>query len=329
MDMEIDTNGSTIGAAGRRIENICFNSSMPKSGSEMLQAVLSQHPAVYAGQTSPVLDMLKAMRAARGRSQAYRAMTQPHKWATFCMACCGMVEGFYQPLLTDEKVVVDKGREWNLHMEWALQWAPYARAVCMVRDLRDVVASLERAYRSNGDEVFVSAPPSAGGDGEKAGKPVPFPESTEERIRAYLTTAPPLAPALRGLKEAVKQRLVIPFGDDEKPVPMGHKDSHRPILCIRYEDFCSHPSGWMARIHDHLGLSPAFEEGRGYDFGALPSRPLKTEIPDAFGPFGSHEVRPSVKNHNPKDGFKDVLDEEDEVFIASFAQWYFELFKYV
>ncbi|NHW78511.1 sulfotransferase, partial [Escherichia coli] len=35
---------------------LAFNSSMPRSGSELLQGLLSQHPDICAGTTSPLLE---------------------------------------------------------------------------------------------------------------------------------------------------------------------------------------------------------------------------------------------------------------------------------
>lgn len=304
------------------ISRILFNCSLPKSGSEMLQAVLSQHPSIYAGQTSPVLELQKAARRVySGGSQAYMAMTEEASEMTFSSVCAGIAVGFYEPLACGHPVVVDKNREWLARMNWAKTWTHNAAAVCLVRDLRSIVASFERTYRERGDRLF-AAPPE-----DDYGKPIPLPESKRERLAFFLTKFPPLGPSLRWLKEAVALDQVVPFGENEEPVPMDAAlsgGSDRPILCIRYEDFCADPGKWMERIYDHFMID-RFEE---HDFKNLPPRPLPTEIPGGFGPFGNHHVAPIITPDVP-DRFRDVLTEEDEMFIGSTMEWYFELFKYV
>ena len=49
----------------------------------------------------------------------------------------------------DRPVVIDKNRGWAHYFEWVAQWCPGPKMICMVRDLRSVVASMERIYRAN------------------------------------------------------------------------------------------------------------------------------------------------------------------------------------
>jgi hypothetical protein len=296
-------------------QRIIFNASMCKAGSEMLQAVLDQHPDIYASPTSPLIDYLKAMRNARAGSQASQAQYPGCRDQAFNNACHGAANGYASTLSGGKPVFCDKNREWINHVEWTRMWTPQGdvRIVAMVRDLRDVVASFERTYRANGHVPF--------GENERGKEEAPgaLPVSLQDRVKKYLAVFPPLGPNLKWIAEAAKRGHIIPFGDDEKPV----EDKSKPILCVRYEDFCGDPGYWIKRIERHLKVRPF----GGYDFSDL-SRPASGEIPGAFGPFGNHRVSASILP--PGDNaFRDVLGEEDEMFIAHTHQWFFELFKYI
>jgi hypothetical protein len=59
----------------------------------------------------------------------------------------GMIEGWYADV--DAPVVVDKSRAWNGNALLLQQLYPDAKLVVVVRDLRDVFASIEKQHRKN------------------------------------------------------------------------------------------------------------------------------------------------------------------------------------
>lgn len=295
-------------------KTIRFNSSLCKSGSEMLQAILGQHPKVYATATSPVIDYLNASRRAVGQSQSAQAQFPDQRKSSLNGACYGLMQGFYSRL-TEKEVVVDKNREWSMHCKWLediLGNSQSVRMVMMVRDLRDVVASFERTYRNHGHVPFGELASE-----EDTAKPESIPLQLQERVKKWMNIIPPLGPTLKIIKEASRRKWIMPINDDGTP-----EGEERPILAVRYEDFCAYPQKFMPIIEAHLEL-----EQHAYDFTDLKTN-CDAEIPGAFGPFGNHQISGPVRPPN-EGGFSDVLDEEDEIFIGHAAEWYFELFKYI
>jgi hypothetical protein len=87
-----------------------FNSSMPRSGSEVLQVILHQNPAIYGSVTSPLLEY---QFAARGNYMLPEVQAQNKELmaTAFLSMCRGMAESYYAPITT-RPYIIDKNRGW-------------------------------------------------------------------------------------------------------------------------------------------------------------------------------------------------------------------------
>ena len=199
------------------------NSSLPRSGSELLQALLSQHPDAYASATSPLLEY---MFGAQGNTSLPEVKSQPEAAmrSAFAGFCREGARGYYGAL-TDKPVVIDKSRGW---LEFAeLLWAafPEARILCMVREPDAIVGSLERIYQANP------------GHPETRG----LPATAAARKDYWLNPETvPLGLALRRIRDRQAK------GPDSR------------IAYIRYGDLCSAPVEIMQQVFAHLQL-PSFD----------------------------------------------------------------------
>jgi len=88
--------------------NLFFNTSMPRSGSELLQVILHQNPSVYASSTSPLLEY---QFAARQNFSLPEVQSQPLELmeTAFLSMCRSMAEGYYSAI-TDRPYIIDKNR---------------------------------------------------------------------------------------------------------------------------------------------------------------------------------------------------------------------------
>jgi len=66
----------------------------------------------------------------------------------FLNYCRFGLEGFFNGI-TDKDYVIDKSRLWGINREFVNSFYPNPKIVCMVRDLRDILASMENNYRKN------------------------------------------------------------------------------------------------------------------------------------------------------------------------------------
>lgn len=197
------------------------NSSLPRSGSELLQALLAQHPEVYASATSPLLEYwygaMGNFNMAERKSQDEKSMEQ-----AFEGLCREGARGYYEAL-TDRPTVVDKSRGWLQYAE--LLWAafPDARIVCMTRPVEAIVASLERIYREHPSHP----------DTRK------LPRTAEQRAAFWTTPGrPPLGLALSRLKDRQAR------GSDKR------------ILYVQYDYLVGDPVIVMRKVYKHLRVDP-------------------------------------------------------------------------
>ena len=96
------------------MEKIFFNSSLPRSGSTLLQNILGQNPDFYVTPTSGVLELVFAARANYTDSPEFKAQDHQLMKDAFLGFCKEGVEGFFNSI-TDKKYVIDKSRGWGIH----------------------------------------------------------------------------------------------------------------------------------------------------------------------------------------------------------------------
>lgn len=197
------------------------NSSLPRSGSELLQALLAQHPDVYASATSPLLEYWYGAygnyNLAERRSQEENGMQ-----AAFRGFCKKGTEGYYREL-TDRPVIIDKSRGWLEYAELLWKVFPDARIVCMVRDIGKIVDSLEKIYRANTAHPEVRH----------------LPKTPEQRGEYWTTSGTmPLGLAL----DRIKGRQAL--GLDER------------IAYVNYDDLVASTVEVMEQVFIHYKLQP-------------------------------------------------------------------------
>jgi sulfotransferase len=270
------------------MEKLIFNSSMPRSGSELLQVILHQNPRIYGSPTSPLLEYMYGARAnyelAEVRSQEPQLMQD-----AFLGMCSSMANGYYDKI-TDRPIVCDKNRGWAHYYEWVEQWNAEPKMICMVRDLRSIIASLERIHRANRHRpVGIDNPREM------------LNMTVEQRVNYWLNSQPV------GL--ALQRTLdVFQRGIAEK------------VLFVRYEDLCYSPQEVMNGVYEFIG-----EEPFAHDF-----QNLKKEIVEddsVFGVYGSHKVNSSISPAKPS-GWLDVIPQGIADQIKQSAPWYFNSFNY-
>jgi len=125
-----------------------FNSSMPRSGSELLQVILHQNPEIYGSATSPLLGFCEGV---RNHMEVPEIKSQPSDLMKTAMLgfCRQGMSGFYEGV-TDRPIVCDKSRGWMIEYDWLTSiLGGKPKMFSMVRDLREVMVSQELKFRAN------------------------------------------------------------------------------------------------------------------------------------------------------------------------------------
>lgn len=271
------------------VEEIFFQSSMPRSGSTLLQNVLAQNPNIYSTPTSGICETLLQAKNCFNNSIEFKAQDQNiidlgtkgfYKSALF---------GYYNNI-TDKKYVIEKSRGWSINYEFVDSFYKNPKMIVMVRDLRSIVSSLEKKFRENpnlesGVQNFR----------ELIGTTV------DKRVNLYLNSVPPLAGPLDFIYDIIIRKI------------------HKNLLFIKFEEFCTNPENEIKKIYEYLNI-PYFK----HDYNNVEQ--ATKEDDNFYKPFGDHMIRGKIKpvTHD----YIEVLGKHNSDYIYQNYSWYFKSFKY-
>ncbi|MHA2062564.1 MAG: sulfotransferase [Candidatus Sifarchaeia archaeon] len=270
------------------MEKLIFNCSLPKAGSELIQVLLHQNPRIYGSSTSPLLEFMFASSNVMS-GQEVKSMDENVTKPAFENMCRAMVKGWYSDI-TDRPIIVDKNRGWTHYHEWTGNLFENSKTICMVRDLRSILASFERTHRKNRHSR--QCPDRPGKD---------YGITVDDRIKHFLV-GKPLGIALSRMKDAFQR------GVDKN------------VLFVKYEDLCNYPDIVMEKIYEYLE-----EEPFKHDFNNIKKEVYEDD--KHFGIFGSHSVKKKLRPIQEK-SWMDVFSEEQANKIYNQNIEFFKTFKY-
>lgn len=266
---------------------IFFNSSMPRSGSTLMQNILGNNPDIYATPTSSLVDLLLNSKKIYTTAPAFKAQDEMQMKTAFLTYCRFGLEGYFSGL-TNKPYKIDKSRAWAINMAFLDKFYPNPKIICMVRDLRDIVASMEKNYRKNPHKW--QGNPKAEPTGVTIG----------ERVGIWLEKNP-VGTTLKNLKEVIHQ------GFDKK------------ILFVKFEDLCVNPKKEMKRVYD-------FFEIPYYDLDYSNIQQVTFEDDKFHGIYGDHKIKNNVTS--VPSVAKEVLGLNIYNQIYNKNKWYFDYFDY-
>jgi len=267
---------------------IFFQSSMPRSGSTLLQNIIAQRPDFYVTPTSGLLELLVAARGNYTQSPEFKAQDSELMRDAFYSFCLNGMKGYFSGI-TDKPYVIDKSRGWGIHYDFLNGFYPSPKIVCMVRDMRDIFASMEKKYRANPDKADPILDWMSGRG-----------TTTPKRIDAWIAS-PPVGIAIERLTEIIRQGL----------------DKH--IHFVRYEDLTMRPQQTMSLIYNYFGI-----QDYQHDFDNVEQ--VTIEDDSVYGKYGDHQIRKKVMPM--KSDADRILGKDVTNWIADNFAWYFQRFGY-
>jgi sulfotransferase len=268
---------------------IFYQSSMPRSGSTLLQNIMAQNPAFYVTPTSGVLELVFGARLNYTNGAEFKAQDTALMKKAFLQFCRQGMEGFYGAI-TDKSYVLDKSRGWGVHFD-LLQtiFAQPPKIVCMVRDLRAVMASMEKKFRQNPERHK--------------------PTENHQQMTGNTT-----------FKRAVDHLRAPPVGLAlDRLIEVHQRGWAKQMLFVRFEDLTSDPATALKKIYTYLGV-PEYV----HDFSQV--RQVTQEDDTVFGIPGLHDIRPEVRP--VKNDYLEVLGRDAVRHIEANFGWYFQMFGY-
>jgi len=154
------------------------------------------------------------------KTPVFKAQDSEQVKRAFLTYCRYALEGFFDGI-TDKPYVIDKSRAWGINKDFLDAFYPNAKVVCIVRDLRDIVASMEKNYRKHPDKFTI---------GEET--------SIADRVSLWMKPdAKPVGQTIHNLKETI------------------HRGHNKSMLFVKFEDLSAEPQLVMDAIHDYFEIS--------------------------------------------------------------------------
>ena len=270
------------------VEKIFYQSSLPRAGSTLFQNLMSQNPDFYCTPTSGVLELVFAARSNYTNSPEFIAQDAEQMRNGFLSFCRDGMYSFYNAI-TDKKYVLDKSRGWGIHYDFLNTIHPNPKIICLVRDLRDVFASMEKNFRSAPEKQSSILDWS-----KMQGTTVP------KRIDIWAQN-PPVGLAIERLTEIFRMGL------------------NNKMLFVKFEDLCLYPEATMTKVYDYLGVDHFV-----HDFDNIEQ--VTKEDDEVYGTFGDHTIRTKLEPVPSR--AKQLLGKDVTGWICDNYQWFFQQFRY-
>ena len=268
--------------------NIIFQSSLPRAGSTLLQNLLAQNPLIYSTPTSNLINFILGARIGYNKDRDVM-LDRADEWKTcYYDFCKSGIQGYIKSL-TDKPIFLDKNRDWGNYYPLISNIVPNPKVIFMVRDLRDIMASMEKKFRANPDIE----------DGTQDNVTLKG-ITTQQRVEVWMKSHP-VGYALTKLQQSLLDKTADNF------------------LFIRYEDLCTNPDEVISGIYDYLNLD---KYPHNYNF----VEQVTEENDVLHGIYGDHTIRNKVQAL-PNDS-REILGDSTYNWIYENNKEYFQIFKY-
>jgi|SaaInlStandDraft_1057018.scaffolds.fasta_scaffold14370_2 sulfotransferase len=238
------------------MQNIIPVSGLPRAGSTLFQQIIGQNPKFYPTPTSGFINFFMSSKRQWKQNNEFSSEGMEKVYPRINNSFRGMFEGYFSEELSEGKIIFEKSRGWVAYIEYLKEifQDPDFKVICMVRDIRAIVASFEKLYRNRGieypehsDEDFLEA------------------QTVEGRANILLKKGGVIGMPITRLQDALRR----------------HPNN---IVIVPYQKLLSDPKTTMLTLHDILGMQ-RYE----YDFNNI--KQVTNEHDVYHGYKGLHDIR--------------------------------------
>lgn len=269
-------------------QTIYFQSSLPRSGSTLLQNILGQNPQFYVTPTSGLIDLIGASRQVYVNNPNFKAQDSNQMRNAFLAYCNFAMEGYFKGLTT-KPYIVDKSRGWAMNYDFLAQFIDKPKIIMIVRDLRDVYASMEKKFKANPNQALTQV------DANKN-----FMVTKESRFEHWSKTTP-VGTKIEQIFACLQSGTIQNF------------------CVVKYENLCKNPQQVMNKIYAYLGL-----DSYKHNFNKI--KQVTVEDDKFHGIYGDHKIKEKLKfvesNH------EQILGKALSDSIVKNYEWFYKYFNY-
>lgn len=245
------------------MQRIRFMAGLPRSGTTLLGAIMSQNSTVYVSPQSDLTEHLRRthQEGMKGEDVRLGVLQEQHQ-----SLLRGVIPAFYAD--TPQEVVIDKSRRWGAPYYLRLLAAimpEQPRILCPVRPLSEVVASFVRKAQANPETNYIDRQMIAEDFLPYWRKPI-----DDARVDWLLQPGGMLDTALLSVSSAYRD------------------DTAHLFHVFTYADLVADPGKTLDGIYDFLGV-----ERFAHDFTAIPAAEPHADA-EVLGVPDLHTVRPTL-----------------------------------
>jgi sulfotransferase len=195
---------------------VCL-SGLPRAGSTLLSALLSQNPLIHAEGNSAVCQLMWDLQQSCLTTAKEQLKANRREKTTMHLLVSQVPQLYYHNLTGQEKYVVDKCRSWTIPANLSLLERyvnPNYKVIILERSIEAIVKSFVKLYKANGTY------------------------SVEAEEKLLIPNSEPIMRSLSGINWAKKN----------------NEQNH--FLFIQYEDLVTQPAVVMERIYAFLDWPP-------------------------------------------------------------------------
>lgn len=270
------------------IKRVFYNSSLPRSGSTLVQNILGQNPDLYASPTSGMFNLLTQTRESFTYGEDFQAQNREETLLGYKSFLKAGINGYYSGI-TDKPYAIDKYRGWLAEYKFINEYDPNPKIFCVIRDLRSIFSSLEKRYRKNPLLDF-------GVTDWLEHKGI----NTSQRF--YNLAASPI---MQGQMSGINQMILEKYADK--------------IHFIKFEELCKFPNETMEELYDYLGL-PYYQ----HNFDNIEQITFEN---DSFrNPYAHHIIQNKLSII--EEDYIEILGEQLCNDIVNNYKWFYKYFNY-
>jgi sulfotransferase len=239
-------------------KKLYFIAGMPRAGSTLLSNILAQNPRFHLTSPPGVLDIMFMVRRQWNQVVEFKATpNEPGK----VRVLRGIFESFYSAGGVTQPVIFDKSRAWLGMIEMAeTLFNTEARILVPVRDMREILASFEKIWRSNQHMRQITETAAKG----------PAWETVTGRCTLWLQGDQPIGLCYNRIKDAITR---------------GYSDR---LHFIDFDQLTQRPAEILEGIYEFLGEDP-FE----HDFNNISQ--VTTDFDEMYQIPGLPGIRPKIE----------------------------------
>ena len=199
------------------MEQIFFQSSLPRAGSTLLQNIMGQNPDFYVTPTSGIMPLIQSTKETFTNHPEFNAQDKGEMKKAYLGFCNQGLQGYFNNI-TNSKYILDKSRGWGINYDFLNSYYPNPKIVCIVRDLRAIFTSFEKLHRIEPERSsFING------------------ETIRERVNFQADNG-----LVGGIINRIKE--IIDLKNDSK------------IHFLRFEDLTTNPQNEINKIYDFFQI---------------------------------------------------------------------------